>query len=159
MPGPVCQGKGNTEPAAPAQGTASIWGREGVFRLFQAESLELTMLLSPQRSRVGIHPHSHTQSCRDALAWRWGTNCCTYAPQVTSQAAERQPSPCCATAVGSGMAWHRPAGKVSVPSRASLVHLGSLSLESSQMSGCVLCPTSQATHLPWGTILDAGESN
>lgn len=84
----------------------------------------MTVLLSPQRNRVETHPYSHTQSCRDALAWRWGTSCCMYAPQVTSQAAERQPSPCCATAVGSGMAWHRPVGKVSVPSRASLVHLG-----------------------------------
>lgn len=79
-------------------------------------SLEkLTVIPSPQRSRVETRLRSHTPSCRAAPAWRWGTNCCTCAPQATSRATGRPPSPCYVTAVGSGTAWCRPAGKVSSP--------------------------------------------
>jgi hypothetical protein len=79
-------------------------------------SLEkLTVIPFPQRGHVETHLPSHTPSCRATLAWRWGMSSCMCVPRGPLPAIKNRPSPCCVTAVGNGMAWCRPAGKVSFP--------------------------------------------
>lgn len=114
-----CQNVGEPAPRDPREGESCL------LSLFSPKLHKvcivwgtLTVVPPPQRSRVETRLRSHTPSCRDARAWRWGTSCCTCAPRATSRATARAPSPCCVTAVGSGTAWCRPAGKVSAPGRA-----------------------------------------